>query len=201
MQLLRLFLAFTLQRNVHQQITQISNDLQHLLKGKNIRWVDPLLFHITLKFLGNVAPSRIKEIDQVIASGDLELPFCEASFGGFCILPTSDQPRVICVVVKPDEKMVRVHSSLNILLASLGFDKEHKPYSPHITLARVRDGVDDREKKAIGKNLMGIELLEFNQQNFESITLFRSDLQRTGPVYTAINKYPLNGNYAKIERT
>ena len=173
---------------------QISQELKQLLVAYPLRWVKPDLQHITLKFLGDVDLSKVDEIDLAIKSNQHEMPGCSAALGGLGGYPNLEHPRVIWVGANPDEGMVKMHLLLETALAPLGFNIDQKGFFPHITLARISDRVSVDDKKAIGDLLKSIDIPVFSTQRFKSITLFKSDLQRSGPVYTRLHSYTLNGN-------
>ena len=114
---------------------------------RGLRPVNPEGVHLTLKFLGDVSMSQVDAIAAAVEGAaadaqpfDLEL----RGVGGF---PDLRRPRVLWVGVGGDlEALQRLYSAVEAALAPLGFPPEGRAFTPHLTLARLRDGTPAEER-------------------------------------------------------
>lgn len=159
---------------------------------KAIKWVDPRGVHVTMKFLGAVPASRLSLIERSLyrAVGNVQQLHIEvADLGAF---PNPRRPRVLWVGLRGDlEELEKLHSLVDAEMARLGFHAEARPFSPHITLARLRETASPEERQKIG------EVLEADSGpvpvpvHVGAISLMRSELSRAGARYTRLAHFPL----------
>ena len=132
----RLFVAIHVEptprlRNLLRKVSEL---------GRPVRAVGPEQVHVTLGFLGAVAPDRAGAVEQAVlaaAAGAerFELPL--RGLGGF---PSSRRPKVVWAGVAEPGPVQAVHGALWSALAAAGHEPERRPYAPHATLARVGSG-------------------------------------------------------------
>lgn len=112
--------------------------------GLKVSWVEPSSLHVTLKYLGAVAAERVDELVQAVrqALGARSGQRCpELQLGGLGAFPSQQQPAVLFVAVS-DGTAPRLHElqdAVEAAMAGCGFEKEARPFHPHLTLGRVRD--------------------------------------------------------------
>jgi RNA 2',3'-cyclic 3'-phosphodiesterase len=160
--------------------------------GSSVKWVSPDSIHITLKFLGNIFTEKVQSISSAIeqACAGVEPFILEmGELGGF---PNLKQPRVLWVGLHGDiERVKSLQMSIDNNLAKLGFDKEKREFTPHITLARMRDKASSVDRKKFGERVTG-GTFDFRYKiNVESINLMRSQLLPSGAVYSCLAKLKL----------
>jgi RNA 2',3'-cyclic 3'-phosphodiesterase len=104
-----------------------------------VRWVRPENVHLTLKFLGN---AREEDLDGIVAATG---SVCarherfEATTSGFGAFPSARRARVVWAGVGEGSERLRVLAEdLEAALEPLGFERERRPYAPHVTLGRAR---------------------------------------------------------------
>jgi 2'-5' RNA ligase len=154
-----------------------------------IRWVSPENLHITTWFLGELDDARAGKLRAL-----LEEPLQTARFtlrlDGLGTFPPSGRPRVIWIGLSQGaEPLVAVYQELAKRLPSLGFQPERRAYSPHLTLARVKE-IRAADAAAVRRAL---ESLSFPPSDGEvaHLTLFRSRLSPKGSQYEALLRVPL----------
>jgi len=182
---IRAFLALDLPANVSRFLDDISFQLKK--SRADVRWVNPTSIHLTLKFLGNVNRSRIQDIKNVMSpifSIQREL---ELKISGIGALPNLSQPRVVWAGVSdPSGRLVKVVSSIEKAFNDLGFKRESRPFSPHLTLGRTRSNN--------GKERL-VELINSTRSNVglsfiaDRAILFQSVLDPTGPLYNIVSVF------------
>lgn len=184
---IRSFVAFELPGHA----IQLLSDAQGLLRsyGFPIRWVNPNNIHLTIKFLGDVKPAKIDDVDRTLAESVKRCEPISLTIRGAGVFPGIKRPRVFWMSVSGDTPaLTALHGVVDDHLKTLGFSKERKPFRGHLTLGRFKRAVDS------GKLLQAIESCRvFQSPEFvlSRLTLFESDLRPTGPVYTAMKVYDL----------
>ncbi|OYV98539.1 MAG: 2'-5' RNA ligase, partial [Acidobacteria bacterium 37-65-4] len=149
------------------------------------RWVRPEGMHLTLRFLGKRPEGFVAELDRTAAPALAALPVVRVRLGGGGFFPNGHRPRVAWVGGEADglERWVR---AVDDAAASLGVERESRPYSPHLTLARL-----ERPWGVQAVEHFRVEVGKWHLPEFEAheAMLFRSELTPAGPVYTALRRW------------
>ena len=195
--MIRTFLAVEPAEDLRALIGQVQQDLKSQLScesSKDIRiaWVQPASIHLSIAFLGDTDKSRIEpmrhSIEQAI-TGHRAFRIPVERLGVF---PRLQQPRVMWVGASESwergidgAKLATLHRVIADCCRSLGFASEGKPLSPHLTLARIKAG-----ERQVGLALAQSGLLDrpmaVGSLAIDAITLMKSQLRPTGPVYTKL---------------
>ncbi len=161
---------------VIRQIQKIQQDL--LSSGAKLKLVEPQNLHFTLHFLGNIEEKRIPELAGILqkvkgTEFDVEL------VGLGCFRP--QRPRVIWIGCKTGaEQLIQHQKFLGRELRLQGFPAEKRKYSPHLTVVRVRSGLNrDHLIKLVQQNAN----MEFGKFQVKDIKLKKSTLTPKGPIY------------------
>lgn len=190
---LRLFVAAELPGAVRDALARIQHDLQ-AGGAAGLRWVRPEGIHITLKFLGEVAPGRLPAITAGLAQA-VPAPLAIAlrpesvgSFGGRTGL------RVVWVGLTGDlAGLAAVAKAVEAAMSKLGFEAERRPFAPHLTLARVRDDATPQQRARLSGLLERYQPPELPVFTVERISLMRSRIGPGGAVYNSLATFP-NGS-------
>jgi 2'-5' RNA ligase len=182
----RLFVSVDLD-DLADELREIQEPLADL---PGVDTVDPEGVHVTLKFLGDTPESRLDEVidalGQAVESADVE-PF-EAAFEGYGVFPSLDYISVVWVGVGAgSDELTRLHEPIERETTAIGFDVEEHDFTPHATLARVRDarsksdiqGLVREGDPAVGRLRIG------------EVRLTESTLSEAGPVYETVESFPL----------
>lgn len=132
---MRLFVAIEIASDIRKRMVDFMNQAQPRLT--NARWVRPEGLHITLKFLGNVADQRRSAIDQALR-GVKGTPF-GVSLQKIGLFPNPRSPRVLWAGVEAGAELVRLATSVDEALTPVGFEREKRTFTPHVTLARFKE--------------------------------------------------------------
>ncbi|MCX8044682.1 MAG: RNA 2',3'-cyclic phosphodiesterase [Desulfobacterota bacterium] len=179
--ILRTFIALDIPDWVRGQVGRLQQHLMRCCQG--VRWVKPEHMHLTLKFLGPTRPEQIDRIKTLLIEtvrGVAPFVFDIAGLGAF---PNTKNPKVIWAGIAADEHLVSFQARLETGLEKLGFQKEKRTFSPHLTLGRVRDGA---HRKDIGTSIERHAGETIGRVETSRIVLFRSDLTPSGPVYSVL---------------
>ncbi|MGQ9646471.1 MAG: RNA 2',3'-cyclic phosphodiesterase [Thermodesulfobacteriota bacterium] len=187
--MIRSFLAIELPEAIRRKIEEVQRELR--LSHADVRWVSPENIHLTLKFFGNIDESRIDPIVRSL-EGPIEAtsPF-SLSTHGMGAFPHLKKPRVIWMGLQEGKQdLVALQRQIDGELMKIGFEPEGRDFHPHLTLGRVRSnrGIDE----LIGR------MERYREEGFgdfgvERITLFKSDLKPSGPIYTRLRELKFGG--------
>jgi 2'-5' RNA ligase len=191
MEEVRCFIAIELPDGVKRGL----RELQAQLKAGSsapVKWVDPENIHLTLKFLGNVAADRIDEISLAMteaARGISSFPLEVKELGVF---PNPSRVQIVWVGLGGEvDKLARLQQRVESNLEKLGFPPEGRRFTPHLTLARVRDQATPSEREKLGQLIAETEFAAAHKFTADSVKLMKSQLTREGPIYTRLSSAAL----------
>ena len=192
---LRLFIAVELTPEVHRAMAQLQDALKRQLPPKAVRWTKPDGIHLTLKFLGDTPHDKVQPVVQgmtIAAAGFAPFEFQVAGFGCF---PNPRKARVLWVGV-PDipKNLAGLQRAIDLHMHKLGYAKEERAFSPHLTLGRVNDSASPTERQTLSDLLTRPQVGLLGTVPAHELILFRSDLLPGGAVYTALARVPLGAN-------
>lgn len=177
---MRLFIAALLPEEVRLRLGEYIDAVRHLCEG--VRWEKAEKLHVTLKFLGSVEDTKAPEIGSII--GELCRPYTpfETAVSGAGGFPDLKHPRVIYVGLSGNPGLLSLQASIEEALEPLGFEREARPFIPHVTIGRVKSRLRVKEP------LPDPEPYEFA---IGEIGLIKSVTNRDGSVYTPLNIFRL----------
>lgn len=153
----------------------------------DVKWVEVDNLHLTIKFLGDVAPERLPRLQDSLAELAARWRPFELSVAGLDAFPSLAEPNVIWAgLANGESDCTALWRAVEEVCARLGYPRERKPFTPHFTLGRRRSGY---RLGALAQALRADADLKFGGATIESMTLFRSDLRPTGPVYTKLGEF------------
>ena len=184
---MRLFTGIELGDAARGKAAAISSALRERVQQNaphaRVTWIAEERLHLTVRFIGEVDDSMAERI-----IGALRLPLSvqpfTMEFGALGAFPPKGAPRVIWIAVADGrDDVVRVESAITDRLLDLGIPKENRPYSPHLTLARVREPAGLRAAALFAGLSAGL-----GPAPVDAITLFESKLSPKGPAYTVLQR-------------
>lgn len=186
MEEVRCFVAVELPHNINEFLARIEAGLKPG-SPRPVKWVDPQGIHLTLKFLGNVPSSRIAEIGQALAAATSGKAPLTLHTGGLGAFPGWQRPQVIWLGLDGDlEGLALLQRDVDAALAALGFPAEGRAFTPHLTLARVREGMRPDERKQLAESVRNVALPPGAAFVIRSLSLIRSRLTPSGAIYTRL---------------
>jgi RNA 2',3'-cyclic 3'-phosphodiesterase len=195
MPVIRAFIAIELPVEVQQGLDQVIYQLRQRLQtvpASAVRWVSTGNIHLTLKFLGDVSLAHLDMLKDNLLTEVKTHPSFEFSVGGAGAFPNARQPRVVWVSVQAPPELLTLQSAIECKMGKLGYSREERPFSPHLTLGRVSRNATNQEAHQIGQALQAIKVGFLGLVNAQGVSLFKSDLQPTGSVYTCLLSAPLS---------
>lgn len=185
---MRCFIAVDLSAEMRRPLVQL---LRELPRTRDVRWCSEDQLHVTLKFLGEVGDERIARVCDVVRTVSAgRTPFAIRLSGLGCF-PSPRNARVMwCGVEDPDGGCAAWVAAADPLLAELGFERETRAFTPHITLGRSKS----RSGAAVIRQVLeGGSELPVAGMTVREIVLFESRLRPQGAQYLPVAKVPLGG--------
>ena len=193
---LRLFVAIELPDTVIDHIGEITRILRQE-KLNAIRWVRPEGVHLTLKFLGNVAEDQIKPIAAAMGTAVTVFAPFVLQVHGLGVFPNLSAPRVLWVSVLGDlEPLMRIYSKLEEELEALGFSRERRTFSPHLTLGRVKSRLSAQELQRLTQAMGSLKEVAPVELPILTLSLMESQLTPRGALYRRKAQIPLYDDLA-----
>lgn len=181
----RAFLALEIPEKIVGALAEAQGRLRRELP--KARWTRPEGQHLTLKFLGEVPPSILETLTADLAPRLRGFGPVTVRFHGAGFFPSPQRPRVAWVGGSA-EGAEPVVAAVEDAAASAGFDRERRPWSLHLTQARLKG---PWPRSAVSHFLDWGDALDFGPFACREVVLFRSRLQPGGAVYTALERLPL----------
>jgi 2'-5' RNA ligase len=187
----RTFIALELNEAVQRHLSGIISQMAQALP--RLRWVDPSGIHLTLAFLGELDDEQLAsavQATEIAAQQVTPFRYRLALAGTF---GSPRQPRVIWVGIdEPTGKLTRLHQILRSELELRGFQIETRPFSPHLTLSRIKAPLQAAEQQTL-QRLLAEKTLVPSSPYYEvrHLSVMKSELSRAGAKYTSLRDCPL----------
>ncbi len=192
MERVRSFIAILLSDDVRAAVAAEIARLRPL--GPRVSWVSPPNLHLTLKFLGELPADALEQVREGLAEAVAGPAPFSLHFGGLGAFPDLTRPRVLWVGVDEGSPAAQaLQARVDAALTRRGFPKEERPFSPHLTIGRVRElrGLAPLQQ-AIGQDAR----LDFGRLEVAGLSLMKSDLSPAGARYTELATFP----FAQVAR-
>jgi len=157
--------------------------------GADLKTVETENVHLTLKFLGEIPEARAMEVAEAIR----EIHFQPFSFKveEVGVFPSTSRPNVVWAgITDGTAELTKVFEDMDKRLSKLGFERERRRFSPHLTICRVRSG---RNRAQLVAELAELRDMVFGSVKVDRITLKRSVLTRQGPIYSTLAESSAEG--------
>ena len=183
---IRAFIALNLPQPIQDSIEKESFRLQKILGQEILRWTPIQNMHLTLKFLGNIPINHIDFLKQILTQiADSHSAF-DLQIGGHGSFPSLKLPRVIWLGVQSSAGLMSVQKNVEEAVTKLGYEKEARAFSPHLTLGRVKQNIPQSDLQKIRTALQMFQLGKIDSARVDSIHLYQSELHSEGSVYTKL---------------
>ena len=186
MAVIRAFIALDLPTEIQTRLGQVIKQLKAQMEDAPVRWVAPQNIHLTLKFLGDVSINSLEILTELLKAEASSQQIMVVSVGGIGAYPKMKLPRVIWVGVEVPAELIAFQRGIDTQVARMGYARDRRPFSPHLTLGRVARNTSSREARKIGSVLNSQKIGFLGVARMRSVHLFRSDLRPAGAVYTRL---------------
>ena len=183
---MRLFIAIELSEEIRNSLAQIQSHLKYA--GADVKWVGKDNIHLTLKFLGEVTAEKAEKIKSILDEIAKQTKPFEISTKDIGVFPKIEFPRVIWVGLdKGANESKALAEKIDVALSKIGFQKETRTFTSHLTIGRVRSS---KNKDALKEKLQSSnsQLPTPNSQLITSVILYQSTLTPKGSIYTKLHE-------------
>lgn len=184
---MRLFLAIDLPERVRSELgAMVTLFRKH---GADVKWSEPQHLHLTLRFLGEVDEEVLGRLSKSLASlAGATQPFQLrlATLGGF---PDLQRPKILWVGAEQGKDDVqRLAGAVETAVQGLGFKPEPHPFSPHVTLGRVRG---PRNLQSLIGEIKWMPFTSGYRFEVDHLALYKSTLRTDHPIHEVIQAFAL----------
>lgn len=190
MSMLRLFIAVEIPAELQQKVYKETAKLRSEL-GSLVRWVAVENMHLTLRFLGDVSPSNVEFLMQMLRNEAEAVPCFNIQLTGLGSFPNLRRPRVIYIGIQAPAALDTLQRAIESATRRLGYESEERPFSAHLTLGRVKQNATASDQQKIRRALESTRVDLLARARVDSVHLFKSDLKPSGSVYTRLYSAPL----------
>jgi len=195
--MIRAFIAIDIPEDVRAAITEAQARLKRAPLGVKVSWTKIDNVHLTLQFLGYVVEPVVLKISEAltVVAGQHE-PF-DLPVRGAGSFPDEKRPRVLWVGCDDAEGRLKALARVvQIEMQQFGFEPEHREFSAHLTLGRVRFPKPD---DALTRTLDSIKDTDFGTMHVDAIHLFQSQLHPEGSIYTKLSSHTFTGGHHAVK--
>ena len=191
---MRLFVALLLEPAWLEELEAVQKRLRALDSTSNVRWTDPRSIHLTLKFLGEVHEDRVDRLVLALVGAVEGRKAPMLGLGGLGAFPNRRQPRVLWVGLKEEGALLTpLQAAVDTATAALGWEREGRPFQPHLTVGRVRDfgGRSSRVPKKLLEAITDAPITEREPIPHPRVALMESHLSPQGARYAELRVWKL----------
>ena len=181
----RTFIALELSESLKEGILALTEELSG--RGVRASWARRSTLHLTLKFLGDVEETSLREIVAAVARASSRVSafsFQTRSLGAF---PSTRRPRVLWLGIEPQDELLALHEAVESELADLGFPRERRRFHPHLTIGRIREPRAESIQEILDELVAPEERVEVKDTR-----VMRSTLRPGGAIHELVEAVPLD---------
>ncbi len=188
----RLFIALELPAAVQEALHAPLETIREEIRSRGVRWTPPPNIHLTLKFLGDVPLSHVEDIQTALKTAVAVYPPVDLLIAEAGCFPNPKRPRIVWLGLQDQTgHLGKLQSSIEQALEPLSYPREKRPFTPHLTIGRVKRHVQGQDLSNIGKAVQQLTIGEISRWQTASVSLMESDLRPEGAHYTRRYAAPL----------
>ncbi len=183
---LRCFIAIEFPEELKNNIDTYIEQLK--ATRADVKWVLSKNLHLTLKFLGGTPEYLLVEINKRLLSiAKLHNSFYIQIFGAG-VFPNIKHPRVVWLGIQDSEEIIKLQQDIDESIAEFGFEREDRPFKPHLTIGRVRSM---KNRDMMIKELATLKDVDFGKIEVRYISVMKSELKPGGAEYFRLSEIPI----------
>lgn len=187
---IRTFIGVEIGEKSRIQAANFSKKLQDL--DADIKWEPPHKFHVTLKFLDEILNEEVNDICLRVQRAVKDLPPFTLGLRGAGAFPSVAKPRNVWIGVgEGREEITEAARRIDLVMQEIGFPRELRPFTPHVTLGRVKRATPALAD--LSELLDQYKNIDLGKSYIQSVTVFASHMARSGSNYTVLATCPLAG--------
>ena len=185
---MRLFIAFRLQLDA--EYDQLMAELRNRTRYDAINWVTNDLSHLTLRFIGKTPSAQVSTIAENLQTITAHTPCLDLEINKLGVFGSHYAPKVLWLGIEKTPQLQQLYTEVDEALKQLNFNLPKENFVPHITLGRIKE-LDN--KKRFWQMFEELQPNYHQHFHFSHLSLIRSQLEKSGPIYTTLHDFPLAG--------
>jgi 2'-5' RNA ligase len=186
----RIFIAVELPADVRHKLTRHIDRLRNELPDVRASWIREQNLHLTIKFFGDILVERVEAASATLKAAANKIQSFEIQIDGCGAFPPQVRPKVLWMGINdPFGSLQRLHGALEDECAKAGFERDQRPFHPHLTIARIRNPQNAHQLAALHEETAFDSLLV----KVSDVCLIRSELNSEGSRYTIVARHQLEG--------
>lgn len=181
---MRLFTAIDIPEDVRNRLERL---LMHLRPTAHVKWSAVYNLHVTLKFIGEWPEEDLEKLESALR-GVTKRANIVIDVRGLGWFPNPHHPRVFWAGVESGPVLEQLAREIEGALAPLGVAREDRAFSPHLTLARIKQPAP---LQALRQAVADLESVDFGAFQADRFCLYRSQPGSAGSIYTKLSEYPI----------
>jgi RNA 2',3'-cyclic 3'-phosphodiesterase len=178
----RLFVALEIPTTTRKNLSALIASLRAITREP--RWARAENLHVTLKFLGEVAESKLAAV-QTALGGVRSHQAVTVAFRGLGFFPNEKKPRVFWAGIEASSNLKTLAADIEGAMERCGIAREMREFSPHLTLARLERSLPEALRKPVEENAQR----EFGSLRTGEFHLMQSKLKPSGAEYTTLKTF------------
>lgn len=179
----RAFLAFLLEQPILDAASDVQRQMQDLFAPGSVKWVDPENFHITVRFFGDLDRRGLDTALRVVGELDGAFEAVPVRIAAVSAFPSPSRPQTLWIGVGSGEgRLDALADRVDAALHGAGFGRPDKAWRSHLTIGRIRRGVQAEVPRGWTAGLTWAA----GESNISRIALMQSELRPRGPRYTPL---------------
>jgi len=181
---MRLFIAIEISQEVRAALAALLKEFRAM--APQVKWVRPENMHLTLKFLGETHSSKLTAMQAALSAIRSSQPIT-LHFRGLGFFPNAKRARVLWAGMEASPNLPALATEIDQAMHKLGFPLEDRPFTPHMTLARLQPPGLPPELAAAAQEYASREFGSLMAREFH---LIESNLKPAGAEYTTLQSFP-----------
>ena len=179
-----------------ERIEALEQSVKHLDEeiGRHVRWVRPEGIHLTLKFMGDIPAATAERVLEALLPVTAGFNSFQLSISGLGVFPNSRRPRVLWAGLDGGLKSLsELHMAVDEAVGKLGLPKDQRPFSPHLTLGRVRRDAAEGQLQKIGEAMSSTKIPSVPAWLADTVNLMRTELDPAASRHYLMGSAPIGG--------
>jgi 2'-5' RNA ligase len=192
MTMMRCFLAVELPPLLQEAIRAATLEIRHDLGAEIVKWIPVPNIHLTLKFLGDTAPTSLSQIEAALQAEVPQYRPFDVELHGIGAFPGPKRARVLWIGLDAPAALASLQRELDVATRRLGYGSEERGFSPHLTIGRVRQNASSVDLQKIRDALESTQVGRIGTLPIEAVHLYKSELFPSGSVYSQLTTVRLS---------
>ena len=180
---IRCFIAVNLSEETRKTLGSIISELKK--SGADVKWVPAGNIHLTLKFLGNTEASLVPEIMESLGKKLSHYKSFYITIAGVGCFPSERRPRVIWVGIEDADLLADMQRDIDSVVVKFGYAPEERPFSPHLTIGRVRS---QKRIPELMNRFEDFRKFDLGRVEVSEIHIMQSELKPAGAEYRSLGR-------------